>query len=334
METLAEMKGLIIHIGPHKTGTTSLQKTLVENRPLLASHGYVYPEQGIFSYGHHALVQAITADTHSDMFDVINRTDGLVILSSENLARLTRTQISRLARVSGLDSIKVIFYIRNFITLPYSWWQEEVKNKHSFRFNHYLVNLFTSTIPDYPFNANEILNKFASVFGKNSIEAYLYDDVMADFGDVAQHFFAEVLKISDLSPLSFERMNISLPLHVIECIRRLNRMGLDGQREYSPWRQSKIIGEFAELCLAYTHEINFSYLNPFFGSLERDLGRWKSRILNYNPHNKNLFELRNITVNCLNDDIWLHDLDFSQRFQEFLNLVFKSYCESVATQNH
>ena len=35
-----------IHIGPHKTGTTSIQWFLKENRAELLKHGYFVPESG------------------------------------------------------------------------------------------------------------------------------------------------------------------------------------------------------------------------------------------------------------------------------------------------
>ena len=36
-------KRLILHIGTHKTGSTSIQKTLDLNRKLLASNGFFFP---------------------------------------------------------------------------------------------------------------------------------------------------------------------------------------------------------------------------------------------------------------------------------------------------
>jgi hypothetical protein len=48
-----------IHIGPHKTGTTSIQWFLRENRAELLKHGYFVPESGNVHGGHHPLVRQL-----------------------------------------------------------------------------------------------------------------------------------------------------------------------------------------------------------------------------------------------------------------------------------
>src|SRR4051794_39377124 len=48
------MSEIIIHIGTHKTGTTTIQDTLFLNRRLLAARGVVYPRIGLMA-PHHTL---------------------------------------------------------------------------------------------------------------------------------------------------------------------------------------------------------------------------------------------------------------------------------------
>jgi hypothetical protein len=55
---------LILHAGTHKTGTTSIQKALSDNRPWLRQHGLIYPD-GSAVYGktkvpHHRFSHAFT----------------------------------------------------------------------------------------------------------------------------------------------------------------------------------------------------------------------------------------------------------------------------------
>jgi hypothetical protein len=45
-----------IHIGPHKSGTTSIQWFLKENRAELLKDGYLVPESEDFRGGHYQLV--------------------------------------------------------------------------------------------------------------------------------------------------------------------------------------------------------------------------------------------------------------------------------------
>jgi len=49
------MARLILHIGTHKTATTTIQNSFHANRKLLAQHGLIYPDLGRAA-GHHGLV--------------------------------------------------------------------------------------------------------------------------------------------------------------------------------------------------------------------------------------------------------------------------------------
>ena len=46
---------IVVHIGPHRTGTTTLQELLDENRTNLAEFGIYYPEDATGSKAHHVL---------------------------------------------------------------------------------------------------------------------------------------------------------------------------------------------------------------------------------------------------------------------------------------
>src|SRR5206468_2849323 len=48
-----------IHVGPHKTGTTSIQWCLQENRSELLKHGYFVPESETKRGAHHAIAESL-----------------------------------------------------------------------------------------------------------------------------------------------------------------------------------------------------------------------------------------------------------------------------------
>ena len=48
-----------IHVGPHKSGTTSIQWFLQENSAELLKHGYFVPESGNVHGGHHPIVRQL-----------------------------------------------------------------------------------------------------------------------------------------------------------------------------------------------------------------------------------------------------------------------------------
>ena len=49
-----------MHIGRHKSGTSSLQNFLFRNRLLLEQHQYLYPQVGIRSVAHHEIANAFS----------------------------------------------------------------------------------------------------------------------------------------------------------------------------------------------------------------------------------------------------------------------------------
>ena len=48
-----------IHVGPHKTGTTSIQSFLAKNQADLLKHGYFVPDSGNVNGGHHPLARQL-----------------------------------------------------------------------------------------------------------------------------------------------------------------------------------------------------------------------------------------------------------------------------------
>lgn len=106
------MPTLHIHTGLHKTGTTSLQKTLFDNRAHLKSHGMLYPETGLSqlpsNWGHHDLAYALRHPHTGQRMWAALRAEadaaGLpdVVVSSEELSLLP------FQTLPGLDSYKII----------------------------------------------------------------------------------------------------------------------------------------------------------------------------------------------------------------------------------
>lgn len=69
-----------IHVGPHKSGKTSIQWFLQENRAELLKHGYFVPESETKRGGHHALAEGLAG------LDVDEHRQPLVIRSMRAIA--------------------------------------------------------------------------------------------------------------------------------------------------------------------------------------------------------------------------------------------------------
>ncbi|QFT53790.1 hypothetical protein [Microbulbifer sp. THAF38] len=183
------MKTIYLHIGHEKTGTTSIQNFLAENRSALDSEGFIYPEIGFQNEVHSSLVNSIHSldngrelefappgygDPDKEWGELIklkNCDVENVILSSEHF-------ISRL-RVNGINfvksffeknfqeyKIKIVVFLRRqddcftsrLSTLakagasqPYDFWLKEVLNKGVY------------------YDYSKLLRPWVDAFGKDSI---------------------------------------------------------------------------------------------------------------------------------------------------------------------
>ena len=99
-QILRKKRLIIIHIGHHKTATTSIQRFLFSHRQTLASYGILYPSSGLFGEtGQHNLAWELSGDdrfsaengTVSDLLGELQRSEAkLAILSSEDLEYLVQ----------------------------------------------------------------------------------------------------------------------------------------------------------------------------------------------------------------------------------------------------
>ena len=111
---------LLLHIGPHKTGTTAIQTFMRSNDELLAQHGIAYPKVPSGEFNHHAVVHGLRTRGLKDgvkawMLETLALADRCgsrtCVLSSEMFVE-DRIDIADLVRsLSGVD-VRVVAYIR------------------------------------------------------------------------------------------------------------------------------------------------------------------------------------------------------------------------------
>ena len=171
---------IILHIGPAKTGTTSIQSFLNSAQQELLSDGFLYPSKGrsepgvtykiklherdvrsrgfTFKKGphiaHHLLAwtlagttQNITAEScWSEVFNEIESVNSeMVFISSENFAWLSEGQLQTLKALLKDYSVKVLIYFRN----PFNWLlsrynQIVKKGRYHRSFRAFLLRYFAS----------------------------------------------------------------------------------------------------------------------------------------------------------------------------------------------
>lgn len=177
-----------IHIGPHKTGTTSIQWFLKENRAELLKHGYFVPETRNIHGGHHALVRQLCGlpvpqhqqETAARFASAIKDTTcEAIVISSETLDLLLLDRNCArqfFSRIEELDlEPKLVLFPRNQSQLLNSRYTEVVKAFHrsesfesfiqadirhpSFRYSHFIVlaEAFSSKLIARPFTEETIV---------------------------------------------------------------------------------------------------------------------------------------------------------------------------------
>lgn len=117
------MRRCFLHIGTHKTGSTSIQVSLKQSREALARRGYLYPAAGTppGSHGQHNIGWQLRGDrrfspepgTIDDLLEEIDRTGLDVVLSSEDLECTTENLSSLVGKLEERGfAVSIVVYLR------------------------------------------------------------------------------------------------------------------------------------------------------------------------------------------------------------------------------
>ncbi len=217
------MPKLFLHIGPHKTGSTYIQKFCSENRAKLLNLGVNYPTVGIggVHYGQHEIIEKVKKLRQEELKHYLAQlTSGAInLVSSENFDRLNLEEVKRLrAALSGVD-VRIIYYYRNYIDLLPSWWQEEVKHGSTTSFYEFVLPHILRPFSSIIVNPAVVLDLYATAFGKDNISIVDYE-LAVKAGNILQPILA--LLGVELEGVKNEIVNASLKIEIVEVIRALN----------------------------------------------------------------------------------------------------------------
>lgn len=245
------MPNYLIHIGPHKTGTTYLQFRLDAARQQLGQAGVAYPTVWNASQtlpSHRGLMIGLR-EAHVDrlrsQFEAIERDDpDYVLISAEGLSLLDAPAITLLKTLVGSNPVTIVFYCRRWSELLPSLWQEKVKHGHHATFPEFLKDETTDPFASQAMNFAKRLDIYSSIFGRKSIKLVSYSNLGDDEVDLASHFFECFLpqhrRLFDDCPRPLAtRPNQSLPPRETEVIRALNaihvRNGMPTDTKLREW---------------------------------------------------------------------------------------------------
>jgi hypothetical protein len=233
---------IVLHIGPHKTGSTYLQHRLLKSRAALNAAGWEYPEYALSQFAQHQLYHWLNGNNASagnvseaGFKDLLERNPRL-ILSSEDFVYFLPERIRRLRGLLGDAPVEVVYFLRTPVDLWPSHWQELVRHGRDDTLLEYLAAYAGWTKAVEPSSMNPVahLRKYADVFGQDALKIICYDNIVSENGDIFEFFWRNVLGLRHLDPPGTARViHPSQPLHMIEMLRNLNQL-YRTRRQQSP----------------------------------------------------------------------------------------------------
>ncbi|MEJ0049594.1 MAG: hypothetical protein WDN04_28550 [Rhodospirillales bacterium] len=225
------MPNFVIHAGPHKTGSTYLQRCLEFNAPRLLERGILVPGEWNHSAAnpsHDGLIRRLNSAGLAELdskFEEWRRARlNTVVISSEDIAILPPEQLDMLRALIGPDQFVVVFYVRRWSELVTSGWQETVKQGSPLPFLEYVLHRVCNPEECSEINIEPGLNRLIDAFGRKAMRLVSYSNVLDAGLNLFRHFARNFLGVADLAPIAAERVNASLSAAETELIRELNRI--------------------------------------------------------------------------------------------------------------
>jgi len=216
------LKTIFVHIGPPKTGTTSLQLTFAANAPLLAAHD-------VFYYVGHPNHHAVARDMHkpfrrpqhravTDAFfaaaDASRQAVG--VFSSEMMVALSDEEaVAAIARFRTVaERVRVVFYARHPLGHAVSASHQNVRGG---------MPLAEVEADPVARRLPRLIGRWADAAGRENMIVRPFERGQLVGGDIIDDML-DVIGRPDLAPIiAKEQANESLSVLAIHLIDRLNR---------------------------------------------------------------------------------------------------------------
>ncbi len=222
------MTQFVLHVGPHKTGTSYLQEAFAATRPLLAERGVLYPTTWGMRAHHILYEQLLTVPNpllERQFAEMRDSGQPVILISVEGLTTLPEESVAYLRRLIGDQcSVRVVFYVRSWGDILPSHWKQAVRGGETQTLLEYLYVRAINPAGSFFVNFGIGLRRYANVFGSGTISIVSYDSVIAEKRDLFAHFAATFLDWRDPPTLDLGQVNVSANVVDTEVIRLLNSM--------------------------------------------------------------------------------------------------------------
>jgi hypothetical protein len=238
---------LFLHIGTHKTATTSIQFWFDRNRDEILRHGLLYPRTGIIQYAQHRLAFALKRrrDKHrgdvpdldaeiAELREAVRRSGaGAVLISSEEFFSAPRKRIAALRARLDFCEPQVLAVVRRQDDFLLSSYDQKAKTPG---------NGFTRPLSHFIASPREIgtgisywthLRDWIDVFGADAVSLRRYEDAPP-----LDAIFTWLGLPESLLPRDAPVMNRSRPAIATEAVRLAKRLRLPVQVQQNVLRMA------------------------------------------------------------------------------------------------
>jgi hypothetical protein len=229
------MSRFILHIGPHKTGTTAIQQALVRLRPALAALGVCYPTTWQdWLWGHHALPRLLAgargdAGGHLALQAQVAELAAqapCILLSTEDLSPVPPASIAVLAAALAGHEVEVVFALRRGPEMLASTWQESVKQGGVRTLPEFVLTEMSFPLHSGVLGFDPVLRRWAQAFGHASLRLVSYDGVLAKGDTLLRVLLEDIIGVSIPGAAAETGINTSADPVDVEAIRLLNLRAL------------------------------------------------------------------------------------------------------------
>jgi hypothetical protein len=227
---------VLLHIGPHKTGTSALQSAVADGRARLAKHGVHVAGARSESY---LGVLSVTGragrrgdpDPSPEQWQMVvdevaaNR-NRRVLLSNERFSDAGEESVERVVSELGGDRVHVVITVRALVRILPSQWQQQVRNGGTRAYEPWLRRVLrNATDADtqggfwHRHAHDRLAERWAKVVGPDRVTVVIIDE--ADRTMLLRTFEA-LLGVPAETLRAGEQVNRSLTLAETELIRQVN----------------------------------------------------------------------------------------------------------------
>ncbi|WP_072780207.1 hypothetical protein [Marivita hallyeonensis] len=210
IDMLMRMKPrFLLHIGANKTGTSSIQRMLVDNAPALDRAGWVYPDFHLQHCAHHALAYALAGHPTRGLPEgwrgAFTKTTAdpskAYVISSELFFRNVPPRAA--AQLFPPGQTRIVLYLREHLSYLASWYAQAVQERN-------LTASFDDYIRLFPQAFDTFLKRWEAVYGADAITLRPFRRDAFPGGDIRQDFLAQMGGVDGIAmPAADSNLTIS-----------------------------------------------------------------------------------------------------------------------------